>query len=225
MDYYIGQRVRILSKGTGTIRYTGFLPKKEGQWLGIEWDDPTQGKHSGTFENKKYFEVNRIENSASFINTNSKIIVGVSILQAAKNRYYSHNADLPKTIGVFAEVKAVGFDKIVKNYSNLQNISVMSFNDDIISGIMNENVEDIKLNFCSLTTLDLSNNLIPSWEIVQRMVTCFPKIDSLRLDRNKMDFSPTKYFDFKSCINIPMSSLTNLNLSRTDITWDNVAFF
>jgi dynactin complex subunit len=39
----------------GTVCYVGEVPPKKGTWLGVDWDDPTRGKHSGTHEGKKYF--------------------------------------------------------------------------------------------------------------------------------------------------------------------------
>lgn len=39
----------------GTICYIGEVPPTKGIWLGVDWDDPTRGKHNGTHEAKKYF--------------------------------------------------------------------------------------------------------------------------------------------------------------------------
>lgn len=39
-----------------TVRYVGAVEGTTGQWLGVEWDDPTRGKHSGEHKGVKYFE-------------------------------------------------------------------------------------------------------------------------------------------------------------------------
>ena len=54
---YIGQR---LSYGNHicTVRYIGSVQGTEGQWLGVEWDDPSRGKHSGEHGGLTYFECN-----------------------------------------------------------------------------------------------------------------------------------------------------------------------
>jgi len=54
MSPYIGQR---LSFGgyRCTVRYVGHVKGKEGDWLGIEWDDPSKGRHNGTHDGVKYF--------------------------------------------------------------------------------------------------------------------------------------------------------------------------
>jgi dynactin complex subunit len=39
----------------GTVCYIGEVPPTKGTWLGVDWDDPTRGKHSGIHEGEKYF--------------------------------------------------------------------------------------------------------------------------------------------------------------------------
>lgn len=42
----------------GTILYHGPVPPAKGDWYGIEWDDPSRGKHSGVYDKtgQRYFE-------------------------------------------------------------------------------------------------------------------------------------------------------------------------
>jgi hypothetical protein len=75
----LGARVRV-GQDTGTIRYSGnvkllklsfsscgkllilvFLvifqvEGHEGMWIGVEWDDPSRGRHNGTVNGHFYFE-------------------------------------------------------------------------------------------------------------------------------------------------------------------------
>lgn len=39
----------------GTVRYIGALPGYPGNWYGIEWDDPSRGKHNGSVNGVQYF--------------------------------------------------------------------------------------------------------------------------------------------------------------------------
>lgn len=41
-----------------TVRYVGQVAGTTGAWLGVEWDDPTRGKHDGSHKGVKYFECN-----------------------------------------------------------------------------------------------------------------------------------------------------------------------
>ena len=38
-----------------TVRFIGKVSSKKGLWIGVEWDDQTRGKHSGTFAGNAYF--------------------------------------------------------------------------------------------------------------------------------------------------------------------------
>ena len=52
--HHVGQRLSVKHE-LCTVRYVGTVSGKPGQWLGVEWDDPGRGKHSGTFEGIEYF--------------------------------------------------------------------------------------------------------------------------------------------------------------------------
>lgn len=54
-----------------TLRYVGPVAtqtsgKRQDTWLGVEWDDPDRGKHSGTHLRTEYFK-SRTEGAASFL--------------------------------------------------------------------------------------------------------------------------------------------------------------
>ena len=38
-----------------TVRYIGPVKNQEGDWLGVEWDDPSRGKHDGNHKDVRYF--------------------------------------------------------------------------------------------------------------------------------------------------------------------------
>jgi len=37
------------------VKYIGPVDGTSGTWLGVEWDDPARGKHSGSHDGKAYF--------------------------------------------------------------------------------------------------------------------------------------------------------------------------
>lgn len=49
----------------GTIRFSGEVPPTKGLWYGVEWDDPSRGKHSGVYEKTgvQYFECRCVQSS------------------------------------------------------------------------------------------------------------------------------------------------------------------
>ena len=38
----------------GLVLYTGPLPKKKGDFIGVVWDDPERGKNDGTMDGHRY---------------------------------------------------------------------------------------------------------------------------------------------------------------------------
>lgn len=52
---YIGQRLSFES-ATCTVRYIGPVKGTTQDWIGVEWDDPSRGKHDGQHQGIRYFE-------------------------------------------------------------------------------------------------------------------------------------------------------------------------
>lgn len=50
----IGER-RSYGGALCTVRYSGEVAGTSGSWLGVEWDDPTRGKHDGQHQGVRYF--------------------------------------------------------------------------------------------------------------------------------------------------------------------------
>ena len=54
MSNYIGKRLSFQGQRC-TVRFIGSLKDKSGDWLGVEWDDKTKGKHDGSHNGVRYF--------------------------------------------------------------------------------------------------------------------------------------------------------------------------
>jgi dynactin complex subunit len=52
---YVGRRLSYAGARC-TVRYIGQVQGTNGDWLGVEWDDPTKGKHDGSHNGVKYFD-------------------------------------------------------------------------------------------------------------------------------------------------------------------------
>jgi len=52
--FKIDQRLSF-DKALCTVRYIGQVEGTQGEWLGVEWDDPVRGKHSGEHKGRRYF--------------------------------------------------------------------------------------------------------------------------------------------------------------------------
>jgi len=51
----IGQRIKCDGE-YATVKYIGEVPPSKGLWLGVEWDDPSRGRHNGLHSGIQYFE-------------------------------------------------------------------------------------------------------------------------------------------------------------------------
>ncbi|BGP55109.1 hypothetical protein JCM8202v2_002704 [Rhodotorula sphaerocarpa] len=93
----------------GTVLYRGAVPPAKGEWYGIEWDDPSRGRHSGVYEKTgiRYFQT-RVEGSGSFLRTDAKSleVKGKCFIDALLERYLGAPAAAPKATDTEAKAAA-----------------------------------------------------------------------------------------------------------------------
>ncbi|PWN19888.1 RNI-like protein [Microstroma glucosiphilum] len=127
----------------GTVRYRGRVAKKEGSWLGIEWDDPLRGKHDGQHEGTRYFTCSRPGRVASFIRPPSGLsatlfIGGVAFLEALEARY-THRTEEQVASGDDAvpsrhtrktvadiDIEVPNLDKVINKVTQLTSLKTVS---------------------------------------------------------------------------------------------------
>jgi hypothetical protein len=85
--YYIGQRVSFESN-LCTIRYIGAVEGTDREWLGVEWDEPSRGKHDGSHKGKRYFKCMCLspssKGSAVSYETQAKVLLQLQRLSSAQ---------------------------------------------------------------------------------------------------------------------------------------------
>lgn len=91
--YAVGHRyIHAKSKAPLTLRYIGSLPPRSDDpqvWLGIEYDDPSHGKHSGTFKDVSVFHT-RQPGAGAFVKYTPRsrpLIEGDTVVSAIEDRY------------------------------------------------------------------------------------------------------------------------------------------
>jgi hypothetical protein len=83
----------VITKHRATVRYVGPVEGHEGVWVGVEWDDPSRGKHDGATGGKMYFTCcSSAPNAASFVRAN-KVSPGTSLVDALVLRYTNQLAE------------------------------------------------------------------------------------------------------------------------------------
>ncbi|KAF2002831.1 hypothetical protein P154DRAFT_520600 [Amniculicola lignicola CBS 123094] len=145
-DLYIGKRISYDSR-LCTVRYIGQVKGTKGEWLGVEWDDPTRGKHAGEHDGVRYFDcASPSKTAGSFIRPTRKTDPPRSFVEALKAKYASEHFEDPDVEIVFnvkphlqtflarqnrpirisgKEVEEIGFDKIRKQLADLKELRIV----------------------------------------------------------------------------------------------------
>uniref|UniRef100_A0A8C0DSJ1 Tubulin-specific chaperone E n=1 Tax=Balaenoptera musculus TaxID=9771 RepID=A0A8C0DSJ1_BALMU len=213
----VGRRVEVNGEHA-TVRFSGVVPPMAGLWLGVEWDNPERGKHDGSHEGTVYFKC-RHPTGGSFIRPN-KVNFGVDFLTAIKNRYALEDEPEEEgkeqivTIGN-KPVETIGFDSVVKQQSQLSKLQEVSLRNCAVNGPGDKG--GIAKACPNLRSIDLSKNLLSSWDEVVDIADQLKHLEVLNLSENKLKFpssspSPTGTF----------SALKVLVLNRIGITWTEV---
>ena len=53
--FHVDERLQIGSE-RATVRYIGQVSSQSGEWVGLEWDNESRGKHDGSVNGHRYFE-------------------------------------------------------------------------------------------------------------------------------------------------------------------------
>jgi hypothetical protein len=86
----IGARVLIGDRHKATVRYFGPLDGQTGDWVGLEWDEPSRGKHDGSHNGKRYFRCSGDRVAGSFLRLPKFMETaneGCTLLSAVRDRY------------------------------------------------------------------------------------------------------------------------------------------
>lgn len=110
----VGDRVSVNGQYC-TIRFKGEVPPTAGDWLGVEWDDLTRGKHDGQHNGVRYFCVrNGAEKGGSFVRT-KKVDQSISLEDAVRDRYSSQlQSGDEKTTFVDSKAQAIDVVLVVR---------------------------------------------------------------------------------------------------------------
>ncbi|KAL2263451.1 hypothetical protein VTK26DRAFT_6749 [Humicola hyalothermophila] len=122
----IGQR-RSYDGALCTVRYIGEVAGTSGTWLGVEWDDPSRGKHDGQHKGVRYFSCqSKSPTAASFVRPTRPADAPQSFLSALQLKYAGDPAadkEQPQKVYFSGKVaEEVGFDKIRRKQAQLDEL-------------------------------------------------------------------------------------------------------
>ncbi|CAH1792652.1 unnamed protein product [Owenia fusiformis] len=218
----IGRRIE--SDGHfGTVCFHGEVPPTKGVWLGIEWDDQERGKHNGTHEGRHYFNTKH-PTSGSFLRE-KKANFGVSLFEAVKERYGRIEDE---SAGIIEEemfvkgegnqvttVEVVGAQSINLKQSKLNLLKEVSIRDMYVFGT--RDTQDLSHLLTNIRELDISKNLIPSWEEVAKIAAQLHHLTSLNVSENFLEVCQNP-----ENLQSSFTSLRHLYINRMNYTWEQV---
>ncbi|CAO3608649.1 unnamed protein product [Cunninghamella blakesleeana] len=212
----INTRVQI-DNDYATIKYIGEVEGSTGQWLGIEWDNDTRGKHDG---------------SRSFIRYNTKkVSTGQPFLEALETKYadktFTNEYDASKDNGLLyfggnknIVVETVGFEKVERKQSRIGALKIVGLSNNKISSAGNDQ-EIAKANL-SIEDLDLSKNIFNDWNSVAKITNQLSQLKTICLNYIRLLPPPDDLLTPNNIISSPFSNLRTLVLCYTQIEWGHI---
>ncbi|TFY71866.1 hypothetical protein EVG20_g1128 [Dentipellis fragilis] len=236
----VGTRL-CLHKHLATIRYVGEVDGTKGTWLGVEWDDPSRGKHDGIKDGKQYFSC-LVPNAGSFIRPVPAIDYGRSFLQALTEKYIEafHGAEKPEVVVLGSsngaiQVEAVDLDKIRQKFAKVERLREISLDKENVSSADPEGLIRTKCPSNHPSTpsrcgareadkhatdakgVDLSYSLIPSWDVIALIARELPLLERLALNNDRLQAFSSAFLATNA-----FQGLTELELNATLMTWQEM---
>lgn len=176
---------RVLYKGSmGIVRYIGKLHDQgDEEWIGVEWDDVTRGKHSGIHRGKHYF-TSMVPNAATFVKANRLGDGGrVTFLQAAQHRFadaidHSHREFTTVVGGAIFDIADEG--SVTEEMSSIAVLDVSNMGVAVVASRSSE----LRITLPRLRELYIARSLFTSIKIIMELMWAFPILRFLDASRN-----------------------------------------
>ena len=198
----IGLRVE-LNDQIGIVKYVGPVHKEKMKptdiFLGIEWEDPSRGKHNGTVDGYEYFKTTDNLPSGSLIRA-TKVNIGNTFAKAIdfKYNFYDTGADdRHKMIDSALEsdnyfkankkiinIELVGKEKAIKEFSQYSKMVCI----DLTNCYIKELGNNISSLLPKLRELVLTRTLFTKWSELLDLFNCFPNLTMLNFSENILKF-------------------------------------
>ncbi|NP_001035078.2 tubulin-specific chaperone E isoform X1 [Danio rerio] len=213
LDEAVGRRV-CCDGERGTVRYVGPVPPTAGVWLGVEWDHPERGKHDGSHDGVRYFTC-RHPTGGSFVRP-QKASFGVDYVTALKQRYEVEIEEVTaEEMKISSKtVVMVGFENVKKKQS-VKNLTEVGLRRCEVSAPGPEN--EIRNTTPFVQSLDLSGNLLSSWEVLAAITEQLDSLQELHLSHNRLSISSAP-----SSLSSAFSHLRVLSINSCALTWTQV---
>lgn len=162
-----------------TVRYVGSVPEWPGVVAyGVEWDDPSRGKHSGTLNGISYFQTG-IANAGSFIKLTNKKISDRLSFDLALAIYTEHHSMESIQWSEQKRTENVGWDKHNRHTSSFASLELILLDNRGIYTCVTGH------SFARLKSLDISSNVFTQFDF--GLLSAMPQLERLNLNGNRID--------------------------------------
>lgn len=209
--FLLHERISV-DRNLATIRYVGPVDA----WgphvtaLGIEWDERSRGKHSGSLDGVEYFKTS-VSGAGSFIKaSNKKIEQRCTFVEALVRQYAGEmNEKVLENVILFGSKVAQNYgfhehNKLQANFANLRSVGLERQN--IYRSF--DGLEEVK-DLGNVALLDLSYNLFSSLNEVWHIVDAIGGLKSLNLNGNRFN-EESGGFEAKHCLSSLLLASTNI---------------
>ncbi|BEI81916.1 hypothetical protein CcaverHIS002_0210760 [Cutaneotrichosporon cavernicola] len=230
-EYTVGRRYLHARTCTPlTLRYVGPLPGLDGMWLGVEYDDPTRGKHSGEYKGEQIFQA--APNAGAFIKFASArpLVEGAELVAALQERYGllegedggREGADAVPLGDSGIVVEAPGMRDVARRIGRLERLREVGLESEWVTCLGGSEREHklLRDRLKGVRTIDLSTNLISSWRDVGEIVTHLTGLKVLILNHSRI----RSVHDTFSCeelktLRYAFASVSELHLGHCGLKW------
>ncbi|KAK8125694.1 Thioesterase/thiol ester dehydrase-isomerase [Apiospora kogelbergensis] len=205
-----------------TVRYIGEVVGTTGNWIGVEWDDASRGKHNGSHKEQRYFTCkSKSPTAASFVRPTRTAEAPRSFVKALKEKYTAELATGGIEIrfsGKLAE--EVGFEKIRRKQADLAELKHAILDGMRVAHAYDERDEHISDICPKVINLELSRNLFTRMGTVVGICSELPGLRSLRLNGNR--FQDVLHDEGLQEAGEILANVTELALEENLMDWNEI---
>ncbi|TAQ88541.1 hypothetical protein B7494_g3162 [Chlorociboria aeruginascens] len=195
------------------------------EWLGVEWDDPSRGKHDGEHQGVRYFTCqSRSKTTASFVRPSRTADPAQSFVEAVHQKYaaeitaQSAKVAVDKQIEISGKVvQEVGFDKIRQQLAELHELKIV-----LVDGLRINSAEAptkaIREVCPKIVELDLSRNLFESCQEIVHICGELDNLRSLRINGNRLKITSEELISAQKAF----QGVEELEMEEMMLPWEDI---
>lgn len=230
-------RVRDADGFLGTVVYLGPVASAKNRterYAGVEWDDPTRGKHDGTVVCRRtnelvrhfrashatggsFLRLSKMDRGVGLdlnIMTGRYVTQGARLLASAEDHYRLPGCYAMTTRGNTKPIELLGETKI-RERQQLEDLTAISLRSMGIRGLVDEPSQELVELAKRYVEVDLGGNLLSDWDEVERLLNFFENVANISFASNRLldiGLATKKTFQTNS-----FSNITILNLNKCGI--------